>query len=348
MMPVWGELMKVVIMAGGTGTRFWPRSTTERPKQFLSLTTESETMLQQTYRRFCSFLPKEAIYLVTSRNYLLHVLEQLPRLNLENIIIEPEQKDTGPCVALTARFFLDRGIDDVIVTAPSDQYIPYTSKLMDVLNQAEKAAKTDKAVVTLGIVPNRPETGYGYIMADPCNTDFGPEIRLVNHFIEKPPLEKAQLLYRKPHAYWNSGICVWKPSTIAAHLAEHQPLLHEVIVADQEHLMQTYKSMPNISADYAILEKIKEIYTIPIDFIWDDIGTWSSLERLFERDSSNNIIQSKTVLHVEETENCIVYAEHKKAIILGAKNLIIVDTPDGLLVCHKSLEGKIKDLINKS
>lgn len=332
--------MKVVIMAGGNGTRFWPLSVSVKPKQFLSLNSR-ETLIQETYRRFRYWVEPEKIYIVTTTEYLSLVREQLPEISLDHIIMEPDRRDTGPCIALTALYFLDKGEDEVLVTTPSDQYIGDLDALMAVLNQAEQIAHSDKTIATLGIVPSRPESGYGYIEVEEKPRDKG--IHKVKSFIEKPSIERAEQLIQKGNVFWNSGIFVWKPSTIAYYMNLYQRDMWEVICKNKRQLDKIYSQLPKISVDYAILEKADNIYMIPVHFPWDDVGTWTSLERIHQTDSNGNILigDIQTLL----ASNSIVYSEKEKTVVLGVSNLIIVSTEKGLLVCHKSEEQRIKKIL---
>ncbi|MGF7032465.1 mannose-1-phosphate guanylyltransferase [Paenibacillus mucilaginosus] len=336
--------MKIVIMAGGKGTRFWPRSVEAKPKQFLKLTSEQETMLQQTYRRFRRFLPAEDVLLVVGKHYLPLVKDQLPELTDEQIIVEPAQRDTAPCTALTAYHFLRKKMDEVLVITPSDQYIPDEHALMEALYAGAQEAEKDGHVVTLGIVPTRPETGYGYIESqDQGFMVDGKEIKPVKSFIEKPDVHKAQQLIKNPNVYWNSGIFIWKPSTIEYYMRIHQPELWNSITKRYGQLSEEYALLPKISIDYAILEKVDRILTIPVSFIWDDVGAWTSLERIFQADPEGNIVQGD--IAAEQAFDNILYVENQRAAVIGVRDLIVVSTPDGLLICHKSEEQSIKQMI---
>lgn len=337
--------MKAVIMAGGKGTRFWPRSTLEKPKQFLSLTSEEATMLQITYQRFRSYLAEEDVYVAVSENYLDMVREQLPELSVERIIVEPDQRDTAPCIALTASYFIKLELDEVIVTAPSDQYIPDSENLMEALRIAENAAKDDGVVVTLGIVPTRAETGYGYIEANERTraVKYGLRVREVKAFIEKPSKEKAEELILSSNMYWNSGIFIWKPSTIANYMNEFQPEMWHIFSLEGEEFRQAYAQLPKLSIDYALVEKLSCLYTIPIEFTWDDVGTWTSLERIFHTDGDGNLLLGR--IHPYSTRNSIIFTEHQRIVVIGVEDLIIVSTKEGLLICHKSEEQNVKHAI---
>lgn len=335
--------MKIVILAGGAGTRFWPRSVKERPKQFLALTSE-ETMLQQTYRRFRQTMPADHIYVVTAQCYEALVREQLPELAERNLLLEPEQRDTGPCIALTAHHFLTQEDDEVLATLPSDHYTENSEQLIRALLQAEQAAGRDKTIVTLGIVPTRPETGYGYMRtAEPRTYDGLLE---VTSFIEKPRLELAETLIRDPGVFWNSGIFIWKPSTIAYYMQLHQPAIWNTVSGTDDQVADRYATLPKISVDYAILEKAETILTLPYRFKWDDVGIWTALERIQDVDADGNIVNGNGKIFVDSTTNSIVYTNHPKTLIIGVQDLIVVSTGEGLLVCHKSAEQRIKSALN--
>jgi mannose-1-phosphate guanylyltransferase len=335
--------VKVVIMAGGQGTRFWPWSIKGKPKQFLPLNSQN-TMIQETYNRYKQCLSKEKIYVVTTEEYQGLVKKQLPQLPLEQIIVEPDQRDTAPCVALTAMYFLGKDDDEALVISPADQYISDTQKLKDILEFAENIAEDGKSIVTLGVKPTRPETGYGYIKASIDEADEFQRVYKVDRFIEKPSKEHAKRLITSENVFWNSGLTIWKPSTIAYYMSKLQPKLWDTLLSNKTILQEVYSTLPKISVDYAILENAEEVFMIPATFQWDDLGTWRSLERLNKEDDNKNIVIGN--INAVSTNNSIIISHGKKAIVLGVSDLIIVLTEDGLLVCNKSNEQEIKTLIN--
>ncbi|HEX7057457.1 MAG TPA: sugar phosphate nucleotidyltransferase [Bacilli bacterium] len=336
--------MNIVIMAGGSGTRFWPKSVSAKPKQFLALTSE-RSLLQDTYWRFRQWLPAENIYVVTSGKYLEMVCEQLAEVDRGRIIIEPAQRDTGPCIALTAHYFLSRGIDDVMACVPSDHYIPDASALRREFLRAESQAGKRKSIVTFGIAPTRPETGFGYIETCPDEANSDPPLR-VRRFWEKPALAEAEKLARQAHVYWNSGIFVWRPSTIRYYMELHQPQIWRKVVADAASLPEAYKSIEPISVDYAVIEKATDVYCIPVNMVWEDIGFWTSLERIFAVDDKGNLLRGD--VHTLATERSIILAEQGKVIVVGLNDCIVVQTEHGLLVCHKEKEQMVKQLFRQS
>jgi len=330
-------------MAGGQGIRFWPWSVKKKPKQFLPLK-NGKTMLQETYERYKSWVSIQKIYVVTTEGYYTLVKEQLPDLPQEQILLEPERRDTGPCVALTALNFLDKDDDEVLVMSPSDHHISNPEELMKSLLLAEKVAKKENSIVTLGISPTRPETGYGYIKVI-NNIPQDNQALKVEEFIEKPSLSDAEKLLNNDHIFWNSGIFVWKPSTIAYYMEKFQSHLWNTLKDGKDQLKKTYSTLPKISVDYAILEKANTIYTIPTNFEWDDLGSWTAMERLNEKDNNKNILIGN--VNAISSNNCIVISHlNDKTLALGVTDLIIVLTEDGLLVCHKSLEQEIKNILN--
>lgn len=333
--------MNIVIMAGGRGTRFWPSSTESKPKQFLPLLTE-RTMLQDTYDRFRKWLPSSNIYVATSKIYVQLVMEQLPELPIEHIIIEPDSRDTGPSTALTALTFLHQHEDDVLVMVPSDQYISDAKELKRALQAAASEAKTRRITVMLGIVPNRPEIGYGYIRTHEGQDDH--PLREVDAFIEKPNQDYAEKLMKLDGTYWNSGIFVWRPSTIEYLMTRHCPSIWQPLKKHYPEIANIYSQLPKLSIDYAVIEKAKDLYVIPATFDWDDVGTWNAVRRHYGADEHDNLLKG----HVRSlaSHGNIVFTD-KQAIIIGVDDLIVVSTEEGLLVCHRSEEQRIKEMLNE-
>jgi len=334
------RIVKIVIMAGGRGNRLWPASTRDKPKQFIALTSD-ETLLQTTYRSLAQHVPERKLYVATADRYSDLVKEQLPELDQARLIIEPVQRDTGPCVALAALRFLRDNDDEVIVTMPADHLIPDTISLVDMLIEASARAEAGEAIVTLGVVPNRPETSYGYIHTD----DDGNRARKVRAFLEKPSEELAREWAGTQGVFWNSGIVIWKPSTIALAMKRYQPSIWDTLAGQPTVEKQAYEKLPSLSVDYAILEKSEHVYCMPVAFEWDDVGTWKSLERFCPTDESGNIV--KGAASMANAYNNIVFSDKRQTIILGADNLIIIATDDALLVCHKSNEPLLKKYVQQ-
>lgn len=333
--------MKAIILAGGQGGRFWPLSTKEKPKQFLNLYSDA-TMIQQTYQRFRYWLPEEKVFIVTTEKYLSLLKEQLPALKREQIILEPDQKDTAPCTAITALHFLQKRDDEPLVLAPSDQYIDDGDALKSALELAEEVAEKEHAFVTLGVTPYKPESGYGYIQTK-INRDYDTSVLQAERFIEKPSVVKAKELLENNDVFWNSGIFICKPSVIADHFKRLQPAMWSLLEGNEVNMRTAYTMVPNLSIDYAILEKAEKVFTIPVTFLWDDVGVWTSLERVKEGDGNNNLTRGEVL--TDSSHGCIIFT-NKKAIILGVEDLIIANTENGLIVCHKSKEQEIKRFID--
>lgn len=328
-------------MAGGKGTRFWPLSVEQKPKQFTSIYSK-RSMIQETYERFKEWLPENKIFVVTTEDYLDLILEHLPNMDIANIILEPAQRDTAPCIALTAKHFINHEDNEVLIISPSDQFITNDITFKDSLLKAEKVASEGLNIVTLGITPTRPETGYGYMETYGCEGDY-KEFK-VKKFIEKPTLEKAELLYNQENIFWNSGTFIVKPSTIAHYMKEYHSEIWSSLDMNNLNFKKNYSLLPKLSFDYAILERAETIYSIPVRFDWDDLGTWKSLERCFDRTAEGNIIFGN--VSITSTNDCTIYSENEKqVIVLGVQDIIIVNTNDGVLVCHKKNESQLKDIL---
>ncbi|EFM08690.1 Mannose-1-phosphate guanylyltransferase [Paenibacillus curdlanolyticus YK9] len=341
-------------MAGGKGTRFWPRSVQAIPKQFLSFGS-GPTLIQQTYDRFRQLAAADQLFVVAPLAYMPLVYEQLPALLPEQAFIEPEQKDTAACMAYVAHRMLLRGDDRPIVFVPADQWIADEARFLEAIRHAAEAARTPRAIATLGITPTRPETGYGYIelaleedsadddaqSAHEAASDLlaSRPARRVARFLEKPDAHKAVELLQQTHVYWNSGIFVWKPSSIAYHMAHAVPELWRQLSQFPDDIAAAYAEMPKLSIDYAVMEKASEIRCVPVDCGWDDIGTWAAFRRHFPMDAHGNVTQGS--VHLYESEGNTVYSE-TETLLIGVQDLIVVSTPFGLLVCHRSEEPRLK------
>lgn len=326
-------------MAGGKGTRFWPSSTATKPKQFLSLLSQ-QSMLQETYARFVKRLPASQIYVATINAYVELVKAQLPELPFDQLIIEPIARDTGPCIALTALYFLHKQQDDVLVVIPSDQYIADDEPLWEALVLAQDKASEGHSTIMLGVRPTRPETGYGYIRTKEAAAHGN--LRPVVTFIEKPAIEIANQLYQSENTFWNSGIFVWRPSTIAYLMDTHCSAIWSPLMKHYPHIDNMYSELPQLSVDYAIIEKAEQLFVIPIQFDWDDVGTWNAIQRHHKADSAGNLL--KGPIQVQQAQDNIIFS-NKTAVIIGVDHLIIVSTDEGILVCHRSEEHRLKEMI---
>lgn len=338
--------MNIVIMAGGKGTRFWPRSVEAAPKQFLSFNS-NRTMIQETVSRFRKLVPDTGLYIAVPRQYLPLLEQQLPDFPPDRLIIEPEQKDTAPCIALAAFGFLKSGDNRPAVFVPSDQYVSDESAFLAAISLAAETANHKNAIVTLGINPVRPETGFGYLLtAAPENSHaLSPGVLRVRRFLEKPTEEQAAQLILEPGIYWNSGIFAWRPSMIAQCIAAHQPEIWNSLLNHPDDLSAAYSEMPSVSIDYAVMEQADFIYCIPVQCGWDDLGSWASLRRHIKADAEGNVSQGVASLH-EATGNTVI-VDDKRALIIGVHDLIVISTSNGLLICPKAEEPRLKTWLNQ-
>lgn len=349
--------MKIVavIMAGGRGERFWPRSRKDMPKQFLSLTSDGKTMIQHTIDRIESLVDIEDIFIVTNKNYKDLVLEQLPNVNEGNIILEPASRNTAPCIGLVATYikYKYRDEETVMVVLPSDHLIKYNEIFIDTLKKAVEIASEERNMVTIGITPSYPETGYGYI-------NFGykeNEKRYigaykVNKFVEKPNLEKAKEYLSSGKYLWNSGMFVWKTDTILNSFEEYLPKIYQGLSKignaigtnkEEEVLKCEFSNFKSESIDYGIMEKYDYIYTVPGSFGWDDVGSWLALERTYQTNEDGNIVDGNVI--TINVKNSIIQAQNKLVATVGVKDIIIVDTEDAILVCNKDDVQDVKKVI---
>ncbi|MGN6508842.1 MAG: mannose-1-phosphate guanylyltransferase [Chitinophaga sp.] len=342
----------VAIMAGGIGSRFWPYSRTDFPKQFLDILNTGKTLLQWTYERFTQFIPEENIYIVTHHQYAGTVAKQLPGLPADNIVSEPSRKNTAPCVAYISHKIHKKDPKASIVCAPADHLImdptSFTSTCLNALLFAQK----NNALLTLGIKPTRPDTGYGYIQYE--TEQVADNVYKVKTFTEKPNLELAKTFLKSGDFLWNAGIFVWNSKSILQAFAEHLPEMDELFVAEKEVLNtpkekdvieRIYSQCTNLSIDYGIMEKAENVYVIPSNFGWSDLGTWASAYENLEKDYLGNAVQGKNVM-VIDASNCMVKAPNDKLVLLqGLEDMIVIDTSDVLLICKKQNEQQIKEYV---
>jgi mannose-1-phosphate guanylyltransferase len=337
-----------VIMAGGRGERFWPKSRNASPKQFLSLTKDGETMIQKTVKRLMPIVKAEDVYIVTNAAYTELVQEQLPYIPEENILAEPCARNTAPCIAFAATVIGRKYEDAVMLVLPSDHLIGYEDIYINTLKKAVRAAKNGKNLVTIGITPEYPETGYGYI-------NFGAEkgdVYEVERFVEKPDLPTAKKYLASGKYLWNSGMFVWKVSSIMANLRELMPDIYEGALrigeafgtpGFTEVLAKEFSAFRSESVDFGIMEKADNIYTIPGSFGWDDVGSWLAVERINETDDDHNFIDGDVV--TVDTKRTTVCGGKRLVAAIGTRDLIIVDTDDVLLVCSKNNTQDVKKVI---
>ena len=337
-----------VIMAGGRGERFWPKSRNSRPKQFLSLTSDNETMIQKTIKRLLPLVDMNDIYIVTNSAYTSLVREQLPDIPEENILAEPAPRNTAPCIAFASAVINQKYDDAVMLVLPSDHLIANETLYIDTLKKAISIAEQGENLVTIGITPTYPETGYGYI-------NFGEEHNnayTVERFVEKPDLRTAEKYLDSGKYLWNSGMFIWKISSILTNIKKLMPDIYYGALKIGEAfntpnfndvLTREFTAFRSESVDFGIMEKAENIYTIPASFGWDDVGSWLAVERINETDENNNYINGNVVS--ENTHHATICGGKRLIATVGIDNLIIVDTEDALLVCSKNNTQDVKKII---
>lgn len=339
-----------LIMAGGRGERFWPRSRQSLPKQFLSLTDDKKTMLQLTVERILPLVAMEDIFIVTNRGYRELVRAQLPELPEGNILCEPVGKNTAPCIGLGAVHIAKKYGDAVMMVLPSDHLIKYTSLFLNTLTDACEVAEQGGNLVTLGIAPDCPETGYGYIKFQPEQT-LGRAFA-VEKFVEKPDLETAKAYLASEQYLWNSGMFIWKTSTILDNLQAHLPetyaglcKIREAISTpvEEQVLEREFQGFRAESIDYGVMEKARDIYILSGAFGWDDVGSWLAVSRIKRSNELGNVVEGNVV--TVDTRDTIIQGGGKLIAAVGLEDMIVVDSEDALLICEKAHAGDIKKVL---
>ena len=339
-----------LIMAGGRGERFWPKSRKNLPKQFLSLTDDGKTMIQLTVERILPLVDMQDIYIATNRDYKKLVREQLPEIPEENILCEPVGRNTAPCIGLGAVHISRKYDDAVMLVLPSDHLIKYNTIFLNTLSDAAEVAEQGENLVTLGITPDYPETGYGYIKFNPNQTM--KRAFAVDRFVEKPDLETAKEYLATEQYLWNSGMFIWKVSTILHNMEKYLPetyaglqRIQNAIATEDERsvLEQEFEAFHSESIDYGIMEKAQNIYILSGSFGWGDVGSWLAVERIRQSNEFGNVITGNAV--TVDTKNTIIEGDKKLIATVGIEDLIIVDTEDALLICEKDSAGNIKKVL---
>jgi mannose-1-phosphate guanylyltransferase len=345
----------VIIMAGGVGSRFWPLSRLEKPKQFLDILGSGETLIQQTYRRFKSICPEKNIFVVTSADHKELVTEQLG-IDPERILSEPLRRNTAPCIAYGTFRIKCENPDAVIAVTPSDHLILKEKEFCKVMGKAYEFAENNKALLTLGIKPDKPETGYGYIQAnEKKRVDGFDKLLKVKTFTEKPDIDLARVFLKSGDFYWNSGIFIWKIDAILEALEKYLPDIFSAFdegrdqfrtEKEENFIAQTYAACGSISIDYGIMEKADNVFVLCADVGWSDLGTWSSLYEQTPVDKNGNAILKGTIFSYENSGNIINIPSGKVAVLQGLKDYIVVNTDDVLLIVKKEEEQNIKQYLD--
>lgn len=342
-----------LIMAGGIGSRFWPISRTAHPKQFIDILGTGKTLIQQTYERFLKIVPKENIFILTNETYAALVMEQIPLLDESQIIGEPIMRNTAPCIAYGCHKIRKLNPDALIVVAPSDHLIVDTEEFVKSINKSLDTASKHDCLITLGIKPSRPDTGYGYIQFNTKKIE--DDFYMVKTFTEKPSAELAGTFVQSGDFLWNAGIFVWSVKNILRSFEKHLPEMNDIFNEgeslyntdkEREFIQSAFSQCTNISIDYGIMEKADNVYVLPSEFGWSDLGTWASVYDLSEKDYVGNaVIPSERVI-MYDSSNCMVKVPKEKLVVLqGLHDFIVVEDNNTLLICPRDQEQEIKQIV---
>ncbi|APG61119.1 mannose-1-phosphate guanylyltransferase [Christiangramia salexigens] len=343
-----------ILMAGGVGSRFWPSSKSSRPKQFIDILGIGETLFQTTFKRLSSLIPAENIYILTNKKYVEVIKEQMPQIKDEQIVPEPEMRNTAPSILLGALKIHKANPNAVCIVAPSDHWIKEENKFIDSLQMAFDSAEKNDRIVTLGIEPTNPNTGYGYIKYD---KEEKGEIKKVDDFTEKPDLKKAKQFLEAGNYAWNAGIFIFNTRHIISSFEKHLPEMFRLFDKgdkywntdkESQFLEENYFKAENVSMDYGIMEKSSEVYVIPVDFKWNDLGTWSSVQYELPSDENGNTAINAQLLLEDSANNIIASNSHKLVVLKGLSDYIVVEDDDVLMIVPKSDEQEIKQLRQKA
>ncbi|ACU04267.1 mannose-1-phosphate guanylyltransferase [Pedobacter heparinus] len=344
-----------LIMAGGVGSRFWPVSRTEYPKQFIDFFGVGKTLIQSTYDRFLKICPPENIFVVTNEIYTDIIKEQLPGLHENQILAEPIMRNTAPCISYGSMKIASLNPDATIVVAPSDHTITNQEAFIEAIGQSLKAASENDCLITLGIKPSRPDTGYGYIQYIENTLKTDNQIHKVKIFTEKPNLELAKSFIQSGDFLWNAGIFIWSARSINKAFSRHLPEMHEIFLQggpvynsenEKDFISDAYQQCTNISIDFGIMEKADNVYVLPADFGWSDLGTWASIYDIAEHDYVGNAVIPAEQVMMFNSSNCMVNVPKDKLVILqGLHDYIVVESNNTLLICPRSEEQTIKQVV---
>lgn len=345
-----------VIMAGGVGSRFWPLSKTSRPKQFLDILGTGRSLLQQTFDRFKKIIPEENILIVSHIDYKDLIFDQLPGIHPNQVLLEPMRKNTAVCIAYANFKILKANPAANIVVAPSDHLIMREEEFLDVITKGLEFTQNSNALLTIGIKPSRPETGYGYVQVNGDSSNAHVAIRKIKTFTEKPDIEMAKVFFESGEFFWNSGIFIWSLNSIMHSFDLFMPDLNAQFhdefdslntPAESNFISNLYPKCKSISIDYAVMEKADNVYVICADFGWSDLGTWGSLYAHLDKDESRNALSGNNIFAFN-TSNCIInIPSDMLAVVHGLDDFIVVESEGVLLICRKTDEQRIKDFVNE-
>ena len=343
-----------VIMAGGIGSRFWPMSKKSKPKQFLDILGTGKSLIRQTFERFETICPHENVYVVTSEQYFDLVKEQLPELRDCQILLEPCMRNTAPCIAYANHVIAAENLNANIVVAPSDHLITQEAKFIQVIEEGLKFTSENDALLTLGMKPSRPETGYGYIQKKESTTNY-EGINPVKTFTEKPNLEMAKVFYESGEFLWNSGIFIWSLKSIMKNFQTHLPDVNDLFEQGKENygtesekgfINKIYAECRKISIDYGVMEKADNVFVFTSDFGWSDLGTWGSLYEHTPKDNNGNAVIGQNLLQYD-IKNCMINVSGEKLVVVqGLKDYIVVESENKILVIPKKEEQKIRNIVD--
>ena len=338
-----------VIMAGGVGTRFWPLSTQKLPKQFHDMLGTGSTLIQQTFNRFENLIPSENILIATNQKYKDLVKEQLPKVTSKQLLLEPVMRNTAPCILYSAFKIYNENPDGIMVIAPSDHWIDDEKEFLKNIQTSFNFCSENEALMTLGIKPSSPNTGYGYIQHNTSENN----IKKVLNFTEKPNLETAIQFLEEGNYLWNAGIFIWSVKSILKAFETHLPTMHTLFskgknsyntASENTFIEENYASSENISIDFGIMEKATDVYVLPVEFGWNDLGTWGSLYDKLKKDKNRNATVGGFVIYRDASNNIVRTQSGKRVVIQGLKDFIVVEKDDVLLICPKSEEQEIKQI----
>ncbi len=340
----------VVIMAGGSGTRFWPYSRDHKPKQFLDVIGTGRSLLQMTFDRFLEITTPDKIWIVSNTKYEAIIKEQLPELSSDQVLLEPEKRNTAPCIAYASYKILKQDPNATLVISPSDHVIFKEKVFIDVIKTAVGASLEDEKLLTIGIRPNRPETGYGYIQ---YHSNPGTEVKKVKTFTEKPEVELATKFVESGDFLWNAGIFIWSVESIIKAFEKHEEDtasifadgLTKYFTKDEEaFIKKAYSQCKSNSIDYAIMEKADNVFVVPGDFGWSDLGSWNALHEIKEKDEHSNVIEANALTY-EAKDNYIKAKKDKVIVVQGVDGMLIADFDDVLLICKKEDSSIFREFI---
>jgi mannose-1-phosphate guanylyltransferase len=343
----------VLIMAGGIGSRFWPLSRTTHPKQFIDILGTGKTLIQQTYDRFMNIVPKENIFILTNESYVNLVLDQLPGISSSQILAEPIMRNTAPCIVFGSHKIRKINPEASIVVSPSDHLILDNEEFTKCIKKSLIAAKNNDCLITLGIKPSRPDTGYGYIQYN--TTKIAEDFFKVKTFTEKPNLEIAKTFVQSGDFLWNAGIFVWSVKNILNAFETYLPEMNDIFKEgessyntdkEKEFVQSAFSQCTNISIDYGIMEKADNVYVLPAEFGWSDLGTWASIYELSDKDYVGNVVIPSERVIMYDSSNCMVNVSKDKLVVLqGLHDFIVVEENNTILICQKNQEQEIKQIV---